>query len=171
MQRGAAQASESPPPWISPMVPKADHYVPLLRAVARLDRTSYEARGAIYDGALAIMMERLGATVPPPSQACIDQELLAFRAAVRRIEFGDMDEQEQGLAQRARYLASLRIRCRSETQLDADSAALPDEASRAMPAPTLLTPERDDPVLAAMPEHRSVRHRVAMRMVLPVLLV
>src|SRR5215467_5235380 len=101
------------------MVPKIDHYVPLLRAVARLDRTSYEARGAIYDSALASMMERLGATVPPPSQADIDQELLAFRAAVRRIEFGDMDAQELdaqkldqgaqfGVAQRAQYLASRR---------------------------------------------------------------
>src|SRR2546430_17054749 len=76
------------------MVPKIDHYAPLLRAVASLDRTSYEARGAIYDRALAAMMERLGATVPPCSQADIDQELLAFRAAIRRIEFGDMDEQD-----------------------------------------------------------------------------
>jgi hypothetical protein len=154
------------------MVPKVDHYVPLLRAVARLERTSYEARGAIYDGALAVMMERLGAAVPPPSQADIDQELLAFRAAIRRIEFGDMDEQEQGVAQRAQYLASLRAQRRSEPpQFDAHSAILPDEASRAvtMPAPMLLTPEQE--VLAAMPEHRSVRHRVAMRMILPVLLV
>src|SRR5262245_37261529 len=90
-----AARGESRPPWIWPMVPKVDHYVPLLRAVASLDRTSYEARGAIYDRALAIVVERLGATVPPPSQADIDQELLAFRAAVRRIEFGDMDAQDR----------------------------------------------------------------------------
>jgi hypothetical protein len=156
------------------MVPKVDHYVPLLRAVASLDRTSYEARGAIYDRALAIMMERLGATVPPPSQADIDQELLAFRAAVRRIEFGDMDEQEQGVAQRTEYLASLRARRRSETrQVDSHPAALPDEGSQAVavPAEMLPTPEQDGAVLAAMAEHRSVLHRVAMRMVLPVLLV
>jgi hypothetical protein len=156
------------------MVPKVDHYVPLLRAVANLDRTSYEARGAIYDHALAIMMERLGATVPPPSQADIDQELLAFRAAVRRIEFGDMDEQEQGVAQRAQYLASLRARRRSEIpQGDAHPAALSDDGSQALTAPAemLPAPEPDRPVLAAMAEHRSVLHRVAMRMVLPVLLV
>src|SRR5882672_3948972 len=160
------------------MVPKIDHYVPLLRAVARVDRTSYEARGAIYDRALAIMMERLGATVPPPSQADIDQELLAFRAAVRRIEFGDMDEQnriaQQGVAQRAQYLASLRERRQSETrQVDGDPAALPDEGGQAVtvPAEMLPTPEQDGPVLAAMAEHRSVLHRVAIRMVLPVLLV
>ena len=163
------------------MVPKVDHYVPLLRAVARLDHTSYEVRGAIYDRALAIMMERLGATVPPPSQADIDQELLAFRAAVRRIEFGDMDQQDriaqEGVAQRAQYLASLRERRQSETrqveQIDAPSAALPDEGGQAVavPAEMLPTPERDGPVLAAMAEHRSVLHRVAVRMVLPVLLV
>ncbi len=168
------------------MVPKVDHYVPLLRAVARLDHTSYEVRGAIYDRALAIMMERLGATMPPPSQADIDQELLAFRAAVRRIEFGDMDEQDrvaqEGVAQRAQYLASLRERRQSETrqveqiqveQIDAHSAALPDEGGQAVavPAEMLPTPEQDAPVLAAIAEHRSVLHRVAMRMVLPVLLV
>ena len=163
------------------MVPKVDHYVPLLRAVARLDHTSYEVRGAIYDRALAIMMERLGATVPPPSQADIDQELLAFRAAVRRIEFGDMDQQDriaqEGVVQRAQYLASLRERRQSETrqveQIDAPSAALPDEGGQAVavPAEMLSTPERDGPVLAAMAEHRSVLHRVAVRMVLPVLLV
>ena len=168
------------------MVPKVDHYVPLLRAVARLDHTSYEARGAIYDRALAIMMERLGATVPPPSQADIDQELLAFRAAVRRIEFGDMDQQDriaqEGVAQRAQYLASRRERRQSETrqaeqiqveQIDAHSAALPDEGGQAVAVPPemLPTPERDGPGLAAMAEHRSVLHRVAVRMVLPVLLV
>jgi hypothetical protein len=163
------------------MVPKVDHYVPLLRAVARLDQTSYEARGAIYDRALAIMMECLGATVPPPSQADIDQELLAFRAAVRRIEFGDMDEQDliaqQGVAQRAQYLASLRERRQSETrqieQVDAHPAALPDEGGQAvtLPAEMLPTSEQDGPALAAMVEYRSVLHRVAVRMVLPVLLV
>src|SRR5262249_58290819 len=58
------RGSASRPLWVSPMVPKIDHYVPLLRAVASLDRTSYEAPGAIYDSALASMMERLGATVP-----------------------------------------------------------------------------------------------------------
>src|SRR5262245_45666336 len=160
------------------MVPKIDHYVPLLRAVARLDRTSYEARGAIYDGALASMMERLGATVPPPSQADIDRELLAFRAAVRRIEFGDLDDQELGghgqfgVAQRAQYLASRREQRQNEAaKPDAypaaaaagggEAIAVPDEALSA-PAPEAAT---------VMAGHRSVLHRVAIRMILPVLLV
>jgi hypothetical protein len=164
------------------MVPKIDHYVPLLRAVARLDRTSYEARGAIYDRALVTMMERLGATVPPCSQADIDLELLAFRAAIRRIEFGDMDKQEldeqdriaqDGVAQRAQYLASRREQRQNETpKLDAYPAALPDEGSQT--AATSKTPtatEQEAPVLAALEQGRSVLHRVAMRMILPVLLV
>jgi hypothetical protein len=160
------------------MVPKIDHYVPLLRAVASLDRTSYEARGAIYDRALAIVVERLGATVPPPSQADIDQELLAFRAAVRRIEFGDMDEQDSiaqhGVAQRAQYLASRREQRQKETpRLDAYPAALPDEGREAaVQADEMLPPPVPEAsVLAEMAGHRSVLHRVAIRMILPVLLV
>ena len=158
------------------MVPKFDHYVPLLRAVASLDRTSYEARGAIYDRALAIVVERLGATVPPPSQADIDQELLAFRAAVRRIEFGDMDEQDStaqhGVAQRAEYLASRRQQRQNGTpKLDAYLAALPDEGSRAVSQPDEALPPPEVSVLAEMAGQRSVLHRVAMRMILPGLLV
>jgi hypothetical protein len=158
------------------MVPKIDHYVPLLRAVASLDRTSYEARGAIYDRALAIMVERLGATVPPPSQADIDQELLAFRAAVRRIEFGDMDAQDRiaqhGVAQRAQYLASRREQRQNETpKLDAYPAALPDEESHPQLDEVLPPPASEASVLAEIAGHRSVLHRVAIGMILPVLLV
>ena len=159
------------------MVPKIDHYAPLLRAVASLDRTSYEARGAIYDRALAIVVERLGATVPPPSQADIDRELLAFRVAVRRIEFGDMDEQDRvaqhGVAQRAQYLASRREQRPNGTpKLDAYPAALPDEGSQAIPQlDEVLPPASEASVLAEITGHRSVLHRVAIRMILPVLLV
>src|SRR6266581_5146716 len=154
------------------MVPKIDHYAPLLRAVASLDRTSYEARGAIYDRALAMMMEHLGATVPPCSQADIDQELLAFRAAIRRIEFGDMDEQDriaqQGVAQRAQYLASRREQRQNEVaQMDAPAGAVPEEGGETVAQPD--APEAS--VLADLAGHRAVLHRVAMRMILPVLLV
>jgi hypothetical protein len=154
-------------------VPKIDHYVPLLRAVARLDRTSYEARGAIYDRALAIVMERLGATVPPCSQADVDQELLAFRAAVRRIEFGDMDDQDriarQAVADRAHYLATRRERQDDTLQVGAyfdDGRQAIAVAAEMLPAPA-----QQAPVLVAMAQRRSMLHRVAIRMVLPVLLV
>jgi hypothetical protein len=173
------------------MVPKFDHYALLLRAVARLDRTSYEARGAIYDSALASMIERLAVTVPSPSQADIDQELLAFRAAVRRIEFGDMDAQDLdkqepdeqarsaqfGVAQRTQYLASRRELRRNEaTKPDVRLAALPDERSQAIAElDEASAPAPEESVLADMAGHmaepRSVLRRVATRMIMPVLLV
>lgn len=158
------------------MVPKIDHYGPLLRAVASLDRTSYEARGAIYDRALAIVVERLGATVPPPSRADIDQELLAFRAAVRRIEFGDMDEQERiaqhGVAQRAQYLAGRREQRPSGTpKLDAYPAALIEGGSSAVPPPDAALSASGASVLAEIAGRPSLLRRVAVRMILPVLLV
>src|SRR5437899_9771335 len=96
----------------------SDHFASLLRAVASVEHTSYEVRGAIYDRAQGDLMERLDAAEPPWSDADIEQELLAFRAAVRRVEFGDMDEQERqerqerqardAIAERAQYLASRR---------------------------------------------------------------
>ena len=58
---------------------KVDHFASLLRAVASLEHTSYEARGAIYDRAQCDLMERLEAAVPACSEADIDRELLAFR--------------------------------------------------------------------------------------------
>src|ERR1043166_7376312 len=73
------------------MLHRVDHYSSLARAVARLGRDSYEARGAIYDRAQKALEKRLSAADPPYSQADLDQQLLAFRYAVRRIEFGDDD--------------------------------------------------------------------------------
>jgi hypothetical protein len=159
------------------MVPKIDHYAPLLRAVARLDRTSFEARGAIYDRALSTMMDRLSATVPPCSQADIDRELLAFRAAIRRIEFGDMDEQDriaqQGVAQRAQYLASRREQRQNEaTPVDAPAGALPEEEHQEEGSEAIAQPDAPETsVLADLAGHRSVLQRVAIRMILPLLLV
>src|SRR5262249_56120202 len=81
----------SDPSRVGSMLLKVDHYTSLARAVGRLDRDSYEARGAIYDRALAALVKRLNAAEPPYAQADIDMELLAFREAVRRVEFGDLD--------------------------------------------------------------------------------
>src|SRR6476660_4126993 len=74
------------------MLLRVDHYSSLARAVARLDRDSYEARGAVYDRALRALEKRIAAANPPYSQADVDMELLSFRDAIRRIEFGDMDD-------------------------------------------------------------------------------
>src|SRR5262245_7962362 len=135
---------------------KVDHFASLLRAVARLEHTSYEARGAIYDQAQSGLMERLQAAEPPCSEADIDRELLEFRAAVRRVEFGDMDEQDrkaqQAIAERAQYLASRR-----------DTG---QPAADALPAPTPAVAE-----LAVLMQRRSVFGRVAGRAILAVVLV
>lgn len=77
------------------MVRKIDHYTSLARAVSHLERDSYGARGAVYDLALLSLVKRLQAIVPQPPQAEIDRELRAFRQAIRRIEFGDLDELER----------------------------------------------------------------------------
>src|SRR5215470_19676987 len=74
------------------MLLKVDHYTSLARAVARVDRDSYEARGAIYDRALSALVKRLNTALPPYSHADIEMELLAFREAVRRVEFGDLED-------------------------------------------------------------------------------
>jgi hypothetical protein len=136
---------------------KVDHFASLLRAVACLEHTSYEARGAIYDSAQSELMGRLRAAEPPCSEADIDQELLEFRAAVRRVEFGDMDEQDrkaqQAIAERAQYLASRR---------EAGQAA----ADTPPPEPTPAVAE-----LAAMVRRRSVFGRVAGRTILAAALV
>jgi hypothetical protein len=155
----------------SAMVPKVDHFVPLLREVARLDSASYEARGAIYDRALSELLDRLRTTVPPCSEADIDRELLAFRAAVRRVEFGDMDEQDrvarQAIAERAQYLAS-----RREARTSAGAPAGPEPPASAMPEmlePPVLTPAVAE--LVTMGRRRSVVGRIAGRMILAVALV
>ena len=136
---------------------KVDHFAALLRAVASLEHTSYEARGAIYDRAQSDLMEHLEAAVPACSDADIDRELLAFRAAVRRVEFGDMDEQERkahdAIAERAQYLASRR-------------------AARPAPEPPEIPPS--PPALAVaelMGRRRSVFGRVAGRTAVAVLLI
>ena len=153
------------------MVPKVDHFVPLLREVARLDSASYEARGAIYDRALSELLDRLRTTVPSCSEADIDRELLAFRAAVRRVEFGDMDEQDrvarQAIAERAQYLAS-----RREARASAGPPAGP--APPAFEMPETLEPPAPAPAVAelvTMRRRRSVVGRLAGRMILAMALV
>jgi hypothetical protein len=101
------------------MLSSIDHYTVLLRAVARLDRNSYEARGAIYDRALTALVRRLTLTVPPYSEADVDRELLAFREAVRRVEFGELDEKDR-LAQRA--MVDREARNRRDLRQDLDQA-------------------------------------------------
>src|SRR4051794_14170583 len=74
------------------MLLRVDHYSSLARAIARLDRDSYEARGAIYDRGQRALEKRISSADPPFSQEEIDIEFHAFRDAIRRIEFGDLDQ-------------------------------------------------------------------------------
>jgi len=106
------------------MLSKIDHYSSLLRAVARLDRTSYEARGALYDRALTALVKNLTSAVPPYSEADIDRELLAFREAVRRVEFGDLDEQDR-IAQRTATDRVARAVSRPDPRQDLNAAPQP----------------------------------------------
>ena len=141
----------------------SDHFASLLRAVASLEHTSYEARGAVYDCAQSDLLERLDAAEPPYSAVDIDRELLAFRVAVRRVEFGDMDQQERqqrqepevrdAIAERAQYLASRRA-----------LRPAPPEAPLSPPVPAVVE-------LAAMGRRRSVLGRVAGRTVLAAMFV
>ena len=75
------------------MALKVDYYTTLSRAVAALDRDSYAARGAVYDREHKALLRRLFSADPPHADEDIEREQQAFRAAVRRIEFGDDDHE------------------------------------------------------------------------------
>jgi hypothetical protein len=76
------------------MALKIDYYAMLSQAVAALDRESYAARGAVYDREHKAMMRRLFSADPPLPDEDIEREQARFRAAVRRIEFGDEDPEQ-----------------------------------------------------------------------------
>jgi hypothetical protein len=71
------------------MALKVDYYTSLLRAVGGLDRDAYAARGAVYEREHKALMRLLYSADPPRSEVEIEREQMAFRDAVRRVEFGD----------------------------------------------------------------------------------
>jgi hypothetical protein len=71
---------------------EVDYFAMLSRAVARLDRDSYEARGAIYDRAREVLAKRLASATPPYSKDEVAKQQLALREAIRRIEFEDRED-------------------------------------------------------------------------------
>jgi hypothetical protein len=75
------------------MTLKVDHFTPLSRAVASIDRDAYAARFAIYDRAHKALLRRLATADSPVSDADIAGEEQAFRDAIRRIEFADENDQ------------------------------------------------------------------------------
>ncbi len=72
---------------------EVDHFTPLSRAVASIDRDAYAARYAVYDQAHKALLRRLASADAPCSDADIAREEQAFRDAIRRIEFADTDAQ------------------------------------------------------------------------------
>jgi hypothetical protein len=72
---------------------KVDHFTPLSRAVAAIDRDAYAARFAIYDREHKALLRRLATAAPPVSAAEVAREEQAFRDAIRRIEFADEDHE------------------------------------------------------------------------------
>jgi len=68
---------------------EVDHFTPLSRAVASIDRDAYAARFAVYDHAHKALLRRLATAQSPCSDADIAREEQAFRDAIRRIEFAD----------------------------------------------------------------------------------
>jgi hypothetical protein len=74
------------------MIFNIDHFTPLSRAVASIDRDAYAARFAVYDREHKALLRRLAAAAPV-SDADVAREEQAFREAIRRIEFGDEDDQ------------------------------------------------------------------------------
>jgi len=74
------------------MMPNVDHFTPLSRAVASIDRDSYAARFAIYDREHKALLRRLATADSPCSDADVEREEQAFRDAIRRIEFADADD-------------------------------------------------------------------------------
>jgi hypothetical protein len=71
------------------MTLKLDHFTPLSRAVASIDRDAYAARFAVYDREHKKLLRRLATAESPVSDADIAREEQAFRDAIRRIEFAD----------------------------------------------------------------------------------
>jgi hypothetical protein len=148
------------------MMPKVDHFTPLSRAVASIDRDSYAARFAIYDREHKALLRRLAAADAPLSDDDVAREEQAFRDAVRRIEFADEDDEPTLVPQ------------------DEPVEQAPPEPRRAPVWPQLRVPRRESidvsnspgleeeepgiavEALAQLSERRSVARRVGERLAL-----
>jgi hypothetical protein len=76
-------ARDCPPPRRSGQL--ADYYPLIAQAVSRLELSTAEARGTIYDRARAAMVALRGLT-PPLSESDINREQLALERALRKVE-------------------------------------------------------------------------------------
>jgi hypothetical protein len=150
------------------MMLKVDHFTPLSRAVASIDRDSYAARFAVYDREHKALLRRLATADQPCSDADIAREEQAFRDAIRRIEFADEDDRPTLVPQH-------------EPAAEAPPEPRPDPIwaeprpprRETLDAPNLPSPDQLEPVIPLDPilqltEPRSVARRVGERLALAV---
>jgi hypothetical protein len=154
------------------MMLKLDHFTPLSRAVASIDRDAYAARFAVYDREHKKLLRRLATAESPVSDADIAREERAFRDAIRRIEFADEGEQAPLVPQDEPVDAAL-FEPLPERRPEPAWPQLRPQRREALEAPAL--PSRDEleldstvePLLLMAPR-RSVARRVGERLALAV---
>jgi hypothetical protein len=66
--------------------PTRDYYPAMVSAVSKLESNTAEARQALFDQALALLVERLRMRQPPVAEPEIVRERSALKAAIRRVE-------------------------------------------------------------------------------------
>ena len=165
---------------------EVDHYTPLARAVAAIDRDDYAGRFAVYDRAHKALLRRLATAAPPPSGAELEREEQAFREAVRRVEFADeLAHEEAGspalvpsrephaeepLQELRRDAPWPEVRPRHETPETADAQGL-DFASQEFASHEFASHEPDIAFASLVPARasRAVMRRVGERMLLAIL--
>jgi hypothetical protein len=171
------------------MTPSIDHFTPLSRAVASIDRDAYAVRFAIYDREHKELLRRLATAEEPCSDADVAREEQAFREAIRRIEFGDEDarsapvpqvEPAQAVPEPRREPPWLEVRPAEVRQLN---VRLPERGTFAeretFDPPSLPGIDQSEPGIAEEPltpladlrlsEPRSVARRVGERLALAAL--
>jgi hypothetical protein len=147
------------------MMLKFDHFTPLQRAVASIDRDSYAARFAVYDREHKALLRRLAAAETPVSDADVAREEQAFRDAIRRIEFADEDDQltlvppdqpaGEALPELPRAPIWPQPRPARRESLDVSN----------LPSLDQLDPTMVEPIIR-LSEHRSIARRVGERLAL-----
>jgi hypothetical protein len=164
------------------MMLKLDHFTPLSRAVASIDRDAYAARFAVYDREHKKLLRRLATADSPVSDADIAAEEQAFRDAIRRIEFADEGEQATLVPQDALAEAPPPPEVRPEPRPPPRPEPPPEPVwpqlrsprREALEVPDLPDGEPFEPDVAIepsirFPQPRSVTRRVGERLALAVL--
>jgi hypothetical protein len=164
------------------MTLNVDHFTPLSRAVASIDRDAYAARFAIYDREHKALLRRLATAASPVSAADVAREEQAFRDAIRRIEFAD-EEHEPTLVPRDEPLAEAAPEPPHDPIWPRPRTARPETLDAVVPDRERFEPERSEPErfepepfepdaapapVIALTRTRSVMRRVGERLALAV---